>query len=184
VVEALDLARALPESVALPRWTSYRGNSLEARSWLTLGYRLVLPVYDALGNMRSVRGWRVVASDGPKRLPPSGYRASGLVMANSEARSLLERASWNSDMVRIVIVEGEPDFLTWATRFSDNAKTAPAVLGITAGSWSDELAARIPNGARIIVRTHHDQAGNAYAARIGATLTGRCTMLRSKGTTI
>ena len=184
VVESHDLARAIPENAALPRWTNYRGNRHEAQSWLKLGYRLVLPVYDALGSMRSVRGWRVVASDGPKRLPPSGYRASGLVMANSKARSLLERASWNSNIDgRIVIVEGEPDFLTWATRFSDNADAMPAIFGITSGSWSDELAARIPSGTRIIVRTHHDQAGNAYAARIGATLSGRCPVLRSKGTT-
>jgi hypothetical protein len=35
----------------------------------------------------------------------------------------------------------------------------PAIFGITSGSWSDELAARIPSGTRIIVRTHHDQAG-------------------------
>jgi hypothetical protein len=183
-VEALDLGRALPEGATLPRWASYRGEAAEAHTWLELGYRLVLPVYDAHGCMRSVRAWRVVAGDGPKRLPPSGYRASGLVMADGTARALLQGARWQDGMDgRVVIVEGEPDALTWSTRFSDGAETVPAVLGIVSGSWTSEIAARIPSGARVIVRTHHDLAGDAYAARIGATIAGRCTVLRSKGTT-
>lgn len=182
-VEALDVARALPEGLRLPRWASYRGDAPAARSWLDLGYRLVLPVFDALGGMRSVRAWRVVAGDGPKRLPPSGYRASALVMADATARALLEGGRWPDGADgRVVFVEGEPDFLTWATRFSDSADRVPAIMGITSGSWTGELAARIPDGARVIVRTHHDAAGDAYAARIRDTIAGRCTVLRSKGT--
>jgi hypothetical protein len=55
-VEALDLARAIPDGAAHARWASYRGNAPEARTWLALGFRLVLPVYDARGAVRSVRG--------------------------------------------------------------------------------------------------------------------------------
>lgn len=77
VVEALDLARALPETASLPRWTTYRGNSPEARSWLKLGYRLVLPVYDAFGSLRSVRGWRA---------RPSAHAGTGRAFAGARSR--------------------------------------------------------------------------------------------------
>jgi len=180
-VEALDLARAIPDGAVLPRWASYRGNAPEARPWLAIGFRLVLPVYDAGGVVRSVRGWRVLEGDGPKRLPPSGYRAGGLVMADGAGVALLERASLEGTDGRVVIVEGEPDFLTWATRFPDSAEAVPAVLGILSGSWTDEIAARIPDGARVIVRTHHDEAGNRYAAAVRGSIDRRCEVLRSKG---
>jgi hypothetical protein len=180
-VEALDLARAIPDGAVLPRWASYRGNAPEARTWLAMGFRLVLPVYDAGGVVRSVRGWRVLEGDGPKRLPPSGYRAGGLVMADGAGVALLGRASLEGTDGRVVIVEGEPDFLTWATRFPDSAEAVPAVLGILSGSWTDEIAARIPDGARVIVRTHHDEAGNRYAAAVRGSVDRRCEVLRSKG---
>ena len=84
--------------------------------------------------------------------------------------------------LRLVIAEGEPDFLTWASRLSADAEFAPvAVLGIVAGAWTPAIAARIPDGARVVVRTHHDEAGRKYAAQIHATLTGRCRLARSKG---
>ena len=148
-VEALDLARVLPEGLRLPWWASYRGDAPEARTWLELGYRLIVPMFDAEGSMRLVRAWRVGGGDGPKRLPPSGHRASGLVMADNAGRSLLGSAQWQPGTDgSVLIVEGEPDFLTWATRFSDGAETVPAVLGITSGSWTSEIAARIPKRAR------------------------------------
>lgn len=179
-VEALNLARAIPDGAELPRWASYKGDAPERRTWLALGFRLVLPVYDVAGAMRSVRGWRVLDGDGPKRLPPSGFRASGLVMADGAGVALLERASLDGTDGRVVIVEGEPDFLTWATRFPDSAEAVPAVLGILSGSWTDEIAARIPDGARVIVRTHHDEAGHRYAAAVRGSIDRRCEVLRSK----
>jgi hypothetical protein len=184
IVEDLDLARALPDGARLPWWASYRGDAPERRSWLELGYHLVLPVYDDHGSMRSVRAWRVVPGEGPKRLPPSGHKASGLVLADPAARALLAAGRWLDAMDRrVVIVEGEPDFLTWATRFPDSSETIPSVIGLVSGAWTEEIAARIPTGARVVVRTDHDRAGDAYAARVHASLAARCTVLRSKGTT-
>jgi hypothetical protein len=181
-VEDLDLARALPEGLRVPWWAGYKGAAAVASTWIELGYRLIVPMFDAEGTMRSVRAWRVVDGEGPKRLPPSGHGAKGLVMADATARTLLELGKWSPGMDgRVVIVEGEPDFLTWATRFSDGAETVPAILGILSGAWTPELAARIPDGARVVVRTHGDQAGDKYAATIGATLAERCTLRRASG---
>ena len=72
----------------------------------------------------------------------------------------------------------EPDWLTIATHYGDDEST-PAVLGVVASSWSADIAARIPDGACVIIRTHADPAGQRYAREIGLTLARRCCLLRS-----
>jgi hypothetical protein len=129
--------------------------------------------------MRSVRAWCVRASDDPKRLPPAGHRASGLVLACGGGVALLaESSSFDRRRTPIVVVEGEPDFLTWATRYSDGCADVPVVLGVVAGAWSEAIASRIPPGARVLVRTHDDVAGEHYAEAIFRTLAGRCSVHR------
>lgn len=104
-------------------------------------------------------------------------------MADTMGRRLLERAGppegWPASApVRAVIVEGEPDFLTWATRFSDADEAPPAVFGLTSGGWSPAIASRVPTGATVIIRTHQDPAGAKYAEVVFHTLHGRCAVLR------
>lgn len=164
------LARVVAKDAALPRWARFDG-----RPWTSTGHRLILPAFDALGVMRSVRAWRVVDGDTPKRLPPTGHKAAGLVLADDIALGML-RGTYAPK--RVLIVEGEPDFLTWATR---PIEEVTAILGVVSGAWSDELAARVPSIARVIVRTHHDASGDRYAEAINVTLRDRCTVLRPKG---
>ena len=73
-----------------------------------------------------------------------------------------------------MICEGVPDFLTWATRWGDAAESAPAVLGIISGSWTEAIAGLIPAGTVVYLRTHADPAGAKYAAQIASTLEQRC----------
>lgn len=163
------LARALPASVPLPRWASFRG-----MPW-SLGWRLLLPAFAPCGRAEGFRArWVKPVAD----LPPRGEKASaasagigsasGLVLASPAARAVLAGAA-----APVVVVEGEPDFLTWATRWPG------AVLGIWNGAWQPEIAAAIPDGCRVVIRTHHDAAGDKYAARIAQSLAGRCEVLRS-----
>lgn len=170
-VEGTGCARVTPKGAALPRWARYGG-----RPWTETGHRLIMPVFDAIGVMRSVRAWRVVDGETPKRLPPTGHKAAGLVLADDVALGML-RGTYAPR--RVLILEGEPDFLTWAARPATGEVTA--MLGVVSGAWSAELAARVPSGARVIVRTHHDATGDKYAATINETLRDRCTVLRSKG---
>lgn len=166
----MGLGRALGSGVGastLPSWARYRGSE-----WPALGFRIVVPVFDASGTMRSVRAWRVKAGDGPKRLPPAGHRASGLVMANRVALDML--ASDRGSPCRVVVAEGEPDFFSWSLK----APWMP-VLGIVSGSWSQDFADRIPYGSELIVRTHHDDAGERYAAEIVKTTRDRAVVRRS-----
>jgi hypothetical protein len=81
--------------------------------------------------------------------------------------------------VRVVIVEGEIDYLTRATSYTDS-ETAPAVFGVIAGAWSGDIAARIPDGALVAIRTDHDAAGDKYAEEIRSTLAQRCEVRRSR----
>lgn len=174
MVDALEIARALPAQGALPRWARYRGAAAEARSWRELGYRLIVPMFDARGGLRSVRAWRVMPGDGPKRLPPGGHKASELVMADDFARAMLAGTRAPED---VVVVEGEPDFVA---RCLVTHGPRAAIVGIVSGSWTRALAERLPVGCRVAVRTDHDQAGDRYAAEIIATLKRRCFPFRSR----
>ena len=169
-VAAKDLARVIRADQILPRWARYRGDAEEPRSWIETGHRLILPAYDASGELRSVRAWRVRGGDTPKRLPPSGHKGTGLVVANECALRMLQG---ERSPVRLVVAEGEPDYLTDAVQF-----TGDAVLGVFSGSWSPEFAARVPLGSEVIVRTDLDTAGEKYAKQILDSLKGRCSLRR------
>ena len=174
-IELWDVARALPTGAAPPRWARY-GN----RSWAQTGHRLVVPMFDASGRLRSVRAWRVAGEGGPKRLPPTGYRASELVMACPLGRRILQTGQGPPESadatLRLAIVEGEPDFLTWTTRLAGSTDEATALWGVVSRSWSAELARRVPDGTHVAVLTHDDDAGERYASDIIASLAGRCVV--------
>lgn len=160
-----DLARAVTGS-ALPRWARYAGHS-----WADSGHRIIVPTFDAQGAMRSLRAWHVDRdTKGPKRLPPAGHRATGLVLANPRALDLLRAPSAPT---RLIIAEGEPDFLSLC-----QAYPAATVLGVVNGSWTQAFADRIPFGSLVVIRTHHDEAGDRYAAAIAQTLAGRALIKR------
>lgn len=159
-VAALDLARALPAKLAvLPRWARYHGVP-----WTQTGHRLLLPVYDVDGRFASVRAWRVTNGDTPKRLPPGGHKAAELVLANAAVLAWLRHSDalpFAPPPMRLVVVEGEPDFLVRATLNADEP-----VIGLMSGSWHAGFAQKIPYGSELIVRTHLDDAGNKYANEV------------------
>lgn len=132
----------------------------------------------------------------PKAAAARGDLA-GLVLADPMGLALLRRAPdadpldvldgglrWNGTAI---VCEGEPDTWTRATagralpavraRMEATGRTF-AVLGVVSGSWPDApagrtLAERIPDGARVILATHADDKGDAYARTIAATFAGR-----------
>ena len=89
-----------------------------------------------------------------------------LVFANGLARLVLTSGEipdwWGDKPMGLIIAEGEPDFLSNATIYSDADEDAPMVLGIGSGWWTDELASRIPKNTRVIIRTHEDEAGDNW----------------------
>lgn len=171
-----DLALALPRCARVPPWARFRG-----RPWTDTGHRLIVPLFDSQGLERSVHACRVVDGSTPKRIAPAGHKVAGLIMADTMTRLMLAAGrwpEWAAGSARVVVCEGEPDWLTWAVRTPLYRCPAHAVMGIIAGSWTDEIAAAIPMGAAVVIWTDHDRAGERYATQIAASLRGRCSTLR------
>jgi hypothetical protein len=154
-----------------------------------VGYRLVLPAWGASGALESRRE-RWVLDDPP---PPRGVKsrapaggpgsATSLILADGLGRQILELGTrpewWPADRpLRVVVVEGEPDFLTVATAYGDADECAPAVFGVWSGGWTSAIGARIPDGAEVVIATHNDDTGDRYARTIAESLAGRCRVVR------
>lgn len=154
------LVRSMPPGMARFEW-------IPEVAWST--HPVVVPMVDAAGVVRSLR-WRAVRSDAhPKSLPATGFDTRGLVMADDVGRAVLAGRydGWDG---RVVVCEGEPDWLSWATRGTW------ATFGLVAGSWTSAIAARIPDGCRVALRLHDDEAGQKYADVVRRSLAGRCRL--------
>lgn len=150
--------------------------------WYAAGYRLLVPLWDPRGRLKSVRA-RYVGSG--KAVAPTTFSVRGLVMADCTGRRLLEDGPAGARRT-VIVAEGEPDFLTWAAVVDHESPEVVmpsdfAVLGVFSGSWTRELAERIPSGSRLAVRTHNDPAGDHFASVIEDTLAGRCELRRKTG---
>lgn len=168
-VEERNLARVLPPDIGIPRW-AYG----PAGAWNDTGHRLVLPTFDEVGVMVSMRARRISGNDPRKTLSPAKHSKAG-VFADALARRLLcdgTAPPWWSER-RCMITEGIPDFLILATIHGDDTDT-PAVFGIESGAWSDAIAARIPDGCRVELACDADEAGTRYGDEIARTLEKRC----------
>jgi hypothetical protein len=170
-----DLARVIPAGLRLPRWARSRGGP-----WTRTGHRIIFRLWDHTGQAVSLRARSVEATTAPKSLAPSGYSVKGLVLADPLAQQLLGGTcpTWWQPR-QVIIAEGEPDWLLWALRQRETDEQGPGVLGIESGAWSPQIAARIPTGASVVIRTHHDEPGERYAQQIAASLHGRCRIFRS-----
>ena len=160
-IEERGLARVLAKDAKLPRWAWG-----PAGTWTTTGHRLVLPTFNEEGRVVSLHARRIAGADDRKTLWPAGHRAVG-VFADPLARRLLREGRaptwWSSPT--IIIAEGVPDFLTFAVTYGDS-ESCPAVFGIAAGTWTQAIADRIPDGCRVVLATHGDAAGEKYSAAI------------------
>lgn len=163
---ARGLGWALPLDADCPTWAR-----IGARSWVEAGYRIVSPAYDTHGNLRSLRAWRIVEGTGPKRIAPREHAIAELVLADTVGVAML---AGECAPRKVTLAEGEPDHATYATTSRPSADIA--VLGIVAGSWSLDIAARIPAGCEVYVQTHDDDSGRRYSRDIVESLAHRCAV--------
>lgn len=168
IVADRDLARAVPREAPIPPWGYH-------------GYLLVVPAYDAAGELASVRQHQTGAGDGPKSLAPRDTDASGVLFADPLGRELLRTGAvpawWPvGRRLEVIVADGEIDALAIATSFGDAEPCAPAVLGI--GHWTPALAARIPHGAQVKIAPGADPAGDRYDKQIASTLADRAELRR------
>lgn len=163
LVAEQDLFRVIGPDTARPAWAFYKG-----LPWTHTGHRLVTRAWAPDGAARSVRVWQCDGRNYPKRLPPTGHRAQGLVLANNAGVEMLRG---NSRPNRVVIVEGEPDLASLTNETG-------AVLGVGSGYWTEEHAKKIPNKTPVIIATDPDEAGELYAHEVLKTLNNRVPVWR------
>jgi 5S rRNA maturation endonuclease (ribonuclease M5) len=102
-------------------------------------------------------------------------------MANGTAKRVLagDRTDWSG---LLIVVEGEPDFLWVATR----TRLEHAVVGIYSGAWGNNDIGRAFasrwKGARVVLATDADAAGDRYAEAIARTLPRTCRIQRRRET--
>lgn len=135
-----------------PRW---------AKRWVS-SYRIILPLVDAEGQLRSLKFRRTDPRPGPKSLNPTGFSVQGLLMANAAAVRMLRGEA----VRRVFVVEGGPDWLTVGAWCQPD----DAVFGLVEGGWDLRVARKVPKQAQVVVATHHDEKGRQYAALVAASV--------------
>lgn len=185
-MDDLRVIKALPPKAPAPSWAQCKG-----KPWARAGYRLIAPLYDVNGRMRSFHARAVVRDLDPKGANPAGYELGGLLLACPLAQLWLRDVKLGDDetfarnwvkRVGIVITEGLPDWLFQLTTYSDADQDAPITLGIVSGSWTQNFADKIPDKCRVLMVMDRDKSGDLYAAQIGKTLSNRVDIRRWKGT--
>lgn len=174
-IEMWNLARALPRRAFCPTWTRSR-----AGTWAVSGHRLLVPLYDVCGVLVSLRARDVTRRAERKSLAPAGFGTLGAVHACPLARQVLVSGtapeSWSPRVV--TVTEGEADFLALASAQREGSEQGQAVLAVSSGAWTPELADRVPDGLVVVLATDADDAGERYAEAIARTLRGRGVELR------
>lgn len=176
MVADLDLARALPADLRdLPRWAWCGG------PWTDRGYRLIVQGWEAdpdnPGRLRvaSLHARNVLADGAGKGAFPAGCDAGGLVFTTGP-----DLAAHGLPLVELA--EGVPDWLRLTldlARLPDGARSA--ALGVVSGSADLDLAAAVPEGWTVAIRTHADKSGDQYAAKLRELLAPRgCKLLRQR----
>ncbi|NIV38888.1 MAG: hypothetical protein GWN58_58570 [Anaerolineae bacterium] len=127
--------------------------------------RTIYPLYDTEGVERSAVV-RLRPGSRIKSMSPPGYSRGGLCFVGAD---LLEYLRTRETPLRSVltILEGESDWDAYC-RQKDTF-----CLGIVSGSWTDEWAAAIPYGVRVLIATDLDAAGERYAKYIVRSLENR-----------
>jgi hypothetical protein len=177
-IASIGCVGALPINAKTPLWAKVKNVS-----WQMLGYRLIAPLVDSKG---SVRSWHARLVSTPtegqqKSVNPLGYSMAGLSLACYRARGIMESDPTMMEHARkygVIIAEGLPDWLTWQIR-----EPNMAIFGMLSGSWTQAHADRLPDGCNVIIATHEDDQGEKYCGSILRTLmlrvnTGRIRVAR------
>ena len=165
-----EFARALPLDGALPRWAG-----MGDKDWRQTHHLCVLPLFDHAGTLTSLHARSIELEPKRKALFPQGCAMAELVMADDAALLMLRTGELLGELW---IVEGAPGYLAATTSWGDAADPAPATIGIANSSWTKEIAAKVPDGSRVVIATDEDEKGEAYRANIVETLKARCTLER------
>ncbi len=167
-----SLARVVRSS-RLPRWADHIP--------FTVGLpAIVVPMYNADGKIGSLTFRSVTPGAKNKSISSKGGRM-GVVFSDRMGLKLLQdKWNWLNPEPAVLVLEGEIDFLTWGTRYSDlDDLKLPVLFGVVSGSWSKDIAGKIPDDSLVMGRTHHDKGGEQMFRHIKGTVGPRCRVWRS-----
>jgi hypothetical protein len=138
--------------------------------------------------MRSVLARSVERAPAKKSLGTQGHGRRGLVMAGPHGRAMLDapQAPWHRlERLRLTVHEGEIDVLRAIAQGTDGVSEEDfrpaayrAVIGIFAGSFTRDVAARVPSGTTVVLATDADDQGDKYANEIRERIGPRCDFER------
>jgi hypothetical protein len=144
-----------------------------------LGHRLVVPIYDPWGELSALAAVDVCHQSETVLL--GARQIEGMVFANPIGRYVLAgvgRDAWT--WRTIILTAGPDDYLQWAAALAASDE-GPAVIGIADGHWSKLLAARVPDGCRVIVRGDTNPAVAQLAPHVVEALGARCEVIVRAG---
>lgn len=174
-----EAVRVLPMGATCPDWAR-----LDERPWWQTGHRLIVPLYDWRGDLRSFIARSVEFEPVIKSAGLSGYNRRGLIMAGTYGRQMLASGAGGymhrDDRFRLSIFEGEINWLRGMARGTDcvvEERFLPVAfrgaLGIFSGSFTEDVASRVPDRTNVVIATDDDKQGHEYGAQIQRQLGDR-----------
>jgi len=172
-----DCVRVLPWDATCPAW-AHCGE----RAWADSGHRLIVPLYDWQGRMRSVIGRSLERQPRVKSSGAKGFQRRGLVMAGTYGLEMLRVGPMahmhRLEQFRLSVYEGEVSFLRGISQapydcvIEEDYRPAAfrGALGIFSGSFTRDVASRVPSGSVVVLRTDDDEPGRKYAEQIQASI--------------
>jgi hypothetical protein len=143
-------------------------------AWMPAGRRAVFAGRDAAGDVVTLRFRGTLPKTRPPYEPGKHYDAVGAVLACPNGWALLTGVRPERWDGRLYVAEGEPDFATVA-----QLHPTSAVWGVWSGSWTPEIARRVPEGCDVVIAVHHDKGGEKYAGIVRGSLERRCDVTRT-----
>jgi len=166
IVALYNYGTAIDGSTAKFPWATFK-----KKNWSDTGYQAIFPLYNPQGKLTSVRArWVSYQKPLSKVINPSGCEVQGTILADRQALAILQEKPLDDYDGYIVITEGDPDYLSWATRNKENTF---ATFGVFSGSWNNDFASKIPEHSKVVVATHYDNDGEKYFRQIFDSLKDR-----------
>jgi len=175
------VAKALVPGMILPGWAEFGG-----RKWTETGHELILPLYDHHGVLRAVLARSVDKNPDRKSVAAVGHGRRGLVIAGPIGQLVLRLGASGhfhaQKPLEVSIFEGEIDALRAIAAGVEEPDISEqeyiqhrACFGIFSGSWTRDVASRIPGGSLVLSKTDDDEQGDKYAEAIVSSLGKRVT---------
>jgi hypothetical protein len=135
-------------------------------------WRLLLPAYNARGELVTIQGRSIRHQSEPKTLWPKGYSTAGVLFADPHGVTFLrnwQAAGAMGGLEAVVVVEGATDTLKLTQVLTQSTSTI-ATLGYVAGSQAALRKIAWPAAVPCVVAVDDDTTGDAYCAQIRAAL--------------